>query len=530
MHQRRVPGTRCGPRTVIGVSQSEDRTIVRRSAPEGESARPGFERRLRSPVILLAAASVGLLGVLALLYLSTWHTVWVEINGRSLAHRTRESTARGVLNELRLDLAPEDFCETPDSDALLEGESIRISVARTVALVHDGSVSQTRTQAQRVVEALADLGVVALPEDRYYLMEQPYELYGDLPEVRPTGRLTPHRLIAELRKPIVLRVERAVPVTVDDGSVTFSFNTAARTVGAALFEQGLTVYEGDRVSPGLDAAITPGLRVRLDRALPVYLDDGGEARQLRTHSTTVEDLLAEEQVALDEDDYVRPEVVSRLHKGMTVSVVRVSDEYFIEEVPVPFQTVQVADPNMEIDRREIMHWGREGASRTKYRVHYENGVEMSRSVEEQWLHRDPIHRATHYGTGLVYRDLPTPYGTYSYWRVLRMLATSYNAPTAGTPFDAPNYGITRIGWKARKGLVAVDPRVIPLRQEVYVPGYGPGTAADTGSAIQWRRIDLCYDLDNLVLWYKWVDVYLLAPPPSRDQILWQVPNTPVEKE
>jgi len=63
-----------------------------------------------------------------------------------------------------------------------------------------------------------------------------------------------------------------------------------------------------------------------------------------------------------------------------------------------------------------------------------------------------------------------------------------------------------------------------------VPGYGPAIAADTGSAILWRRIDLCYDLDNLVLWHKWVDVYLLDPIPSRDQILWQVPNTPVEKE
>ena len=192
-----------------------------RSEPEGGSARPRWWRRLRSPAILLSAASAIILGALALLYLSTWHTVWIEINGRSLAHRTREATARGVLNELALDLTPEDLLETPESDAFLAGEPIRIAIARTVALVHDGSVSQTRTQARRVVEALVDLGVVALPEDRYFWLEQPYDLYGDLPEVHPSGRLTPHRLIAELRRPIALRVERAVPVTVDDGAVTF---------------------------------------------------------------------------------------------------------------------------------------------------------------------------------------------------------------------------------------------------------------------------------------------------------------------
>jgi 3D (Asp-Asp-Asp) domain-containing protein len=70
----------------------------------------------------------------------------------------------------------------------------------------------------------------------------------------------------------------------------------------------------------------------------------------------------------------------------------------------------------------------------------------------------------------------------------------------------------------RHGIVAVDPRVISLHSEVYVPGYGVGYAGDTGGAIKGRRIDLGYDDDNLVLWYKWVDVYVLTPVPSPDQI------------
>ena len=70
--------------------------------------------------------------------------------------------------------------------------------------------------------------------------------------------------------------------------------------------------------------------------------------------------------------------------------------------------------------------------------------------------------------------------------------------------------------------------MISLRTEMYVPGYGFGTAADTGGAIKWRRIDLCYDVDNLVLWKKWVDVYLLSPPPPPEEIHWIVPNWPPE--
>ena len=45
-----------------------------------------------------------------------------------------------------------------------------------------------------------------------------------------------------------------------------------------------------------------------------------------------------------------------------------------------------------------------------------------------------------------------------------------------------------VGW----GVIAVDPRVIPLGTRMFVPGYGEGVAADTGSAVQGRIIDLWF--------------------------------------
>ena len=80
----------------------------------------------------------------------------------------------------------------------------------------------------------------------------------------------------------------------------------------------------------------------------------------------------------------------------------------------------------------------------------------------------------------------------------------------------------------RHGIVAVDPAVIRLGTDVYVPGYGQGYVGDTGSAIKGKRIDLGYDDDNLILWRQWVDVYLLAPVPPSYQIKWVLPNWPRE--
>jgi len=72
-------------------------------------------------------------------------------------------------------------------------------------------------------------------------------------------------------------------------------------------------------------------------------------------------------------------------------------------------------------------------------------------------------------------------------------------PTAKSPYklkvDAVAYhlpGKTALGVPVRKGVVAVDPKLIPLGTRLYVPGYGPALAADVGTAIKGRIIDLWF--------------------------------------
>lgn len=53
-------------------------------------------------------------------------------------------------------------------------------------------------------------------------------------------------------------------------------------------------------------------------------------------------------------------------------------------------------------------------------------------------------------------------------------------------------GKTALGIPVRRGVVAVDPKVIPLGTKLHIPGYGPGLAADVGHAIKGRIIDLWF--------------------------------------
>jgi len=52
---------------------------------------------------------------------------------------------------------------------------------------------------------------------------------------------------------------------------------------------------------------------------------------------------------------------------------------------------------------------------------------------------------------------------------------------------------TATGVCPSRGTVAVDPRVIPLGTELYIEGYGPAVALDTGGAIRGQIIDLYMD-------------------------------------
>lgn len=71
-----------------------------------------------------------------------------------------------------------------------------------------------------------------------------------------------------------------------------------------------------------------------------------------------------------------------------------------------------------------------------------------------------------------------------------------SGPATGTRtlvVDAVAYhlpGNTASGLPVGVGVIAVDPSVIPLGTRVFVPGYGPAVAADTGSAIKGNIIDL----------------------------------------
>jgi 3D (Asp-Asp-Asp) domain-containing protein len=301
----------------------------------------------------------------------------------------------------------------------------------------------------------------------------------------------------------------------EDGQAATLYTTAP-TVGEALRRAGLTLYLADGVQPALGERVSAGMHLYVDRSVPAVVQVDGRTLRTRTHRERVDEVLADLGIVLTGEDYTIPTLDDFLGEEATIRVVRVSERFLIEQEPIPFEVVWQPDPDLELDQpNRVLQEGVPGVFQRRVRLRYEDGQEVSRQADSEHVAVPPTTKVIGYGTKIVIRTLATPSGPIEYWRVIRMHATSYSASTAGTPKSSPWYGRTATGMTMRHGIVAVDPRMINLRSQVYVPDYGVGIAGDTGGAIKGRRIDLGYDDDNLVLWYRWVNVYLLTPVPSQ---------------
>lgn len=482
----------------------------------------------------------GLLLLLGVGYVWTGQPVTVVINGQSHQVRTHRLSVEGVLQEIGLALATGDIVRPPPGTRLEPHQTVTIQLAQPVVLEADGRIFQQLTQQRTVAGLLADAGIAVNPYDDILLEGRVGTMQSAVqrspnpdPAVQEaaTFRLmeqVPRGAVAAARpRPVHLVVHRAVPVTVYDGGVRSTFYTTRPNVGEALLEQGLTLFLGDKVMPSLGSRLSPGMRIFIQRSIPVAVTVDGRTVRTRTRRETVGQVLAQEGIALMGQDFTRPALNRPLSANETIEVVRVREIFEIEQEFIPFETNWVPDADMEIDRQEVRQPGTTGVIKSRTRVRYENGQEMWREVEDEWLDQEASNRIIAYGTNITVRTVDTPDGPLQYWRKVSMLVTPYSAATSGKDPSHPRYGITRSGLPARYGIVAVDPKVIPLMTELYIPGYGRGLAGDTGGLILGKHIDLGYDEDQpLPNLYEWRDIYVLTPVPPADKIRYVLPQWP----
>ncbi len=259
--------------------------------------------------------------------------------------------------------------------------------------------------------------------------------------------------------------------------------------------------------------------------MTVSLQIDGTTLELLTTQATVGAALAEARIGIGPWDQVEPVLTATLVPDLVIKVHRVQREIQTVDETVPYQTLWVGDDALALDRREVRVAGTDGRQRTRTWLSYPAGQEMQVLHAMTWMDPAPVDRQIAFGKRITRTEFVTEDGnTLAYWRKIRMYATSYSASRAGTPVDAPWYGFTYANYRMRNGIVAMH-RWIPLCTQVFVSGYGQGQVLDRGGGLNYYDIDLGYHDDDWRTWSKWVDVYLLWPPPADpDRIIWILPT------
>ncbi len=192
-------------------------------------------------------------------------------------------------------------------------------------------------------------------------------------------------------------------------------------------------------------------------------------------------------------DHARVGLLAAVATGLVFTAVAGRRETVVERVveeavAPPVRLLRTAD--LARGWEVILEEGRPGVALTFVRDRIRGGMPLGREVVERRLVREPHREVRLVGTNQDDNAIHAPRLTRAV-RAHRMLATAYDPGPHDNGWD--NAGTTKLGWRTRRGIAAVDPSVIPLRTLLFVEGYGLAWAGDTGGAIKGDRLDLCFN-------------------------------------
>lgn len=454
---------------------------------------------------------LALAGVIAAGYAAAQETYTVYVDEAAPQRVSGRFTTVGeVLAAAGIQTRPEDLVVPGLAETAVPHTGIQIVRAKAITLRSEAGTETYWSRQPNIGAFLAERGLLPQRTD----------------QIAADGQPVSFAALDQTPLPQTLEIGRFVTITILNGGQQQTVRTATQTVGAALSEAGIALYGTDGVEPALGTWLQPNMTIQVQRSVPLTITVDGRIMQMRSHHSSVLDVLAEVGIGLVGYDYTIPGPDMPLNANDTIQVIRVTEDFRLVDEPIPFQTLWQASAELDLDSTAVLSAGQPGIQRKRLRVRYENGVEVSQTVDGEWVAQQPVNQVIGYGTRVTVRTVDTPSGPLEYWRVVRMRVTSYTAASSGKSPDHPNYGITASGVPAGTGVVAIDRSVVPFRSEVYVPGYGVGFAGDTGGGVRGRWIDLGYDEDEYVSWSGYVDVYYLTPVPAPENINYLLPTAP----
>jgi 3D (Asp-Asp-Asp) domain-containing protein len=309
----------------------------------------------------------------------------------------------------------------------------------------------------------------------------------------------------------------------NDNGYVVQIQTTDKTVKELLDKYEITLGPGDEIIPAPEESIVEGTEIKIDRAFKVTVAADGNKRTVYLTKGTIKDALDKAYIVLGEKDFTNLAVNRQAAPGDYITVTRVKEETLIEKENIPYKVVTKENNKLKKGTEKVVQKGKEGIKEREILIAYHNGVEVSREVVEERIAQEPMDRIIDKGTYVE----PPPTSRGSITRDKKVSSKSSSSKTTSNTtstktsnkatnskesktFIATAYthtgNRTRTGVWPKEGMIAVDPKVIPLHTRVYVEfpkGWthlnGYYKAMDTGGAIKGNIIDVFMENEDTVL-------------------------------
>lgn len=324
----------------------------------------------------------------------------------------------------------------------------------------------------------------------------------------------------------VISLSMTKNVVVMDKGIKMNFKTTSRTVGSMLKASDIKLNEKDKLNISKDTKLEDDMKINITRSKAFTINMDGELIGGATTYKLIAEVLKEYNVVLGEFDMVTPSINSIINRGDIISITRVEKELVSTEEVIPYSTVIKMVKDLNPGEIKKVSGGKDGLKTVTYEVVIEDGREISRYIVDEEIKVEAESKIIKKGIDKLYvtsRGKP-----FRYKEMIYMQATAYDlsVESCGKLPGEPGYGITYSGTKARPGVIAVDPRVIPLGTKVYVEStdgtsdYGFAIAEDTGSAIKGNRVDIFIGDRRTALRYgrRNVKIYVIEDPVDSELI------------
>ncbi|HZJ82992.1 MAG TPA: G5 domain-containing protein [Clostridia bacterium] len=305
-------------------------------------------------------------------------------------------------------------------------------------------------------------------------------------------------------------------ISLDDNGHIVQIQTTDKTVEELLNKCEIKLRLEDEISPSLDEPIEEGTIVKIDRAFKVTVLADGKTKDVYLTKGTIEDALDKAYVSLGQKDFTNYNREEAVNPGDYIRVTRVKEEILIEKEGIPYKVVTQDNSKLEKGLQKVVQEGKEGEKQRKILIAYHDGVEVNRDMVEETVAQEPVNRVIDKGTYVAPKPTPKPAvsrgsGDRSKATSEKKTSSSSAAPSAPSKATAPSGSLktfqatsythtgnkTRTGVWPKQGMIAVDPKVIPLHTKVYVEFSSPYAhltgyymAMDTGGAIKGNIIDV----------------------------------------